>query len=711
MPINYEIKSQLAKLLATEDLIVENRNVETAQFDVERRILTLPMWKRASNDVYDMLVGHEVGHALYTPNDWSFEGKIPKQFVNVTEDARIEKLMKRRYSGISKTFYRGYEELSEKDFFGIEGEDLSKKNLADRVNLWFKIGNFIDIPIQSGEEMEIVNMISECETFSDAVLAAEVLYKYCKSEQQKVSDIETPDQKSGEGESGDDMTHEEMIEEAERREEENLESSSGGDNNSNANSSNDIDSEPEVETDSTFSDGVQELNGNESSNESVYFEVPKVNLGEIVISNNKVYSELHDFFIDQTTSKEYWDSYFEEYRWSKPVDYSLSDNDYKKFKSSAQKEVNYLVKEFESKKSADSYSRATTSRTGVLDCSKLHTYKYNEDLFKKVTTLADGKNHGLIFILDWSGSMSNTLLDTVKQLYNLIIFCNKVKIPFDVYAFTNNYIDKNCSRYNKKWKDITYQEFGEYKLNIGRDVNLIHFFTSDVRKSELEKQMIYFWRLAYSNSGRGYYDVPSNYSLSGTPLNESIICLHEIIPQFQKKNKVQKVQCIILTDGEANSVPFFSPYTYNGVTEIGNHYPRTGSYLRNRKTGHTYRIEYEFYKFTEVLLKDLKQKFPQVNFIGIRILTSSEFSKFVHRYESSISDDKYKKMKKEKFCNIKTSGYTSYFGMLNSSLNNDTNFDVEDGASKSKIKSAFIKNLKSKSMNKKVLNQFIDLIC
>lgn len=710
MPINYEIKSQLAKLLATEDLIVENRNVETAQFDVERRILTLPMWKRASNDVYDMLVGHEVGHALYTPNDWSFEGKIPKQFVNVVEDARIEKLMKRRYPGISKTFYKGYKELSEDDFFGLEDQDLSKMNLADRVNLWFKIGNFDDIPIQKGEEMEIVNMISECETFSDTVLAAEVLYKYCKSEQQKVSDIETPNQKSGKGEDG--MTHEEMIEEAEKREDENLESSSGGDSSSSVDSSNDTNEEPKVETDSTFSDGVQELNGNESSSDSVYFEVPKVNLEEIVISNNKVYSELQDFFIDQTTSKKYWDVYCGEYCWSEPVDYSDVDNDYKKFKSSAQKEVNYLVKEFESKKSADSYSRATTARTGVLDCSKLHTYKYNEDLFKRVTTLAEGKNHGLIFILDWSGSMSSTLLDTVKQLYNLIIFCNKVNIPFDVYAFTNNYNDENCSRYNdKKWQDITYQEFGEYKLNIGREINLIHFFTSDVKKSELEKQMLYFWRLAYSNSCRGYYNIPSNYSLSGTPLNESIICLHEIIPQFQKKNKVQKVQCVILTDGEANSVPFFSPYTWNGVTEIGNHYPRTGSYLRNRKTGHTYRIEYEFYKFTEVLLKDLREKFPQVNFIGIRILTSGEFNKFVHRYESSISEDKYKKMKKEKFCNIKNSGYTSYFGMLSSTLNNDTNFDVEDGASKSKIKSAFIKNLKSKSMNKKVLNQFIDLIC
>ena len=86
MPINYEIKSQLAKLLATEDLVVENRNVRTAQFNVDTRVLTLPMWKRASNSVYDMLVGHEVGHALFTPNV-NPPKSVSHQFLNVTEDA------------------------------------------------------------------------------------------------------------------------------------------------------------------------------------------------------------------------------------------------------------------------------------------------------------------------------------------------------------------------------------------------------------------------------------------------------------------------------------------------------------------------------------------------------------------------------------------------------------------------------------------------
>jgi len=86
--------------------------------------------------------------------------------------------------------------------------------------------------------------------------------------------------------------------------------------------------------------------------------------------------------------------------------YEAVDTEFRKFKQTAQKEVSYLVKEFECRKSADSYARATTSRTGVLDTSKLHTYRYNEDFFKKVTTLSDGKNHGLVFVLDWSGSMS-----------------------------------------------------------------------------------------------------------------------------------------------------------------------------------------------------------------------------------------------------------------------------------------------------------------
>ena len=136
-----EIKSTLARLLATENLLVEHKQVPTASFNVETRVLTLPMWTRASDTVYDLLVGHEVGHALYTPNDDSLDNlDCPQSYVNVTEDARIEKLMKRKYPGLGKDFYQGYKELNDDDFFAIADVKLESMSLIDRVNLHYKIG-------------------------------------------------------------------------------------------------------------------------------------------------------------------------------------------------------------------------------------------------------------------------------------------------------------------------------------------------------------------------------------------------------------------------------------------------------------------------------------------------------------------------------------------------------------------------------------------
>ena len=96
-------RSSLAKLMATENISVEHKNIPTAYFNTKDRVLGLPIWKNASKDVYDLLVGHEVSHALYTPVNWvdGIESIDPsnfnavKSYINVVEDARIEKLIKR----------------------------------------------------------------------------------------------------------------------------------------------------------------------------------------------------------------------------------------------------------------------------------------------------------------------------------------------------------------------------------------------------------------------------------------------------------------------------------------------------------------------------------------------------------------------------------------------------------------------------------------
>lgn len=705
--MKHEVKSQLAKLLATEDLVVEHRFVETAQFNVNTRVLTLPRWERASNMVYDLLVGHEVGHALFTPDQDSPKG-IPHSFVNIVEDARIEKLMKRKYPGLSKTFFKGYSELSDQDFFCLEGEDISKMTLADRANLYFKIGNYVDIPFFNFDESNIVKMIADAETFADACLVAEMMYAYDKKskEEEQKQDVQMP-APSSEGQSGGSNESEEKKEDGEVDDSQETESKQGesesseqlgdGEKSDNAGAS----AEPEVKTVDSLDESLRELISNHGG-ENIYVELPKVNLDTVVAKNQ----EVHDY-IDANWSIREEDDPFQ-----------TPDSLFTQFKRSAQKEVNYLVKEFECKKAADSYARASVSRTGVLDCTKLHTYKYNDDLFRKVTTLADGKNHGLVFVLDWSGSMANVIEDTCKQLFNLIWFCKKVNIPFEVYAFTNEWIVHETLP-SGAWAPLpSHYEAKEGQLVVDENFCMMNILTSKVNGKTLEHQMKNIFRIAYYFGCRGCYSYEPGrrVSLSGTPLNEAIISLHQILPKFQSENKLQKVQCVVLTDGEAGFVNRHATVTdYKGEERIGSRrLVADRTFVRDRKTGNTYQVKYRFNEFTDLLLKNLKDNFTDMNLIGIRVLNPRDASSFIKMYSGDTWSDEAVKInntwRKEKSFVIKNSGYDAYFGMSATALNQETEFDVDEGATKAKIKSAFVKSLKTKKLNKRILGEFVSLV-
>ena len=741
MTVRHEVKGQLAKLLATEDLIVESKKVETACFNVHTRVLTLPMWDKASNNVYDALVGHEVGHALFTPDsNWFEEIDIPMGIVNVVEDARIEKMMKRKYAGLSKTFYSGYHELSDSDFFKIQGKNLNTFNFADRVNLYYKIGNYNDIPLKNDREKELLSMVGATETFEDVLDVSKLLHEYCKQEiedmkkelEQKMEEEEQAQMFGGSGSglggSSDENSDEEINNDTQYQvvdaEEEDDESDFEDQPSSNIS----ISQIPAAELDAAIQKieggeggieissateldrSIQNLNKSDSV-QNEYFELPQVNTGHIIIDNAHIHKCIELEWSEQITNKKTHQYLESEYDPSKYVLESLNDakKDFKDFKKSAQKEVNYLVKEFEMKKSASAYARAATSRTGVLDTTKLHTYKYNEDLFKKVTVLPDGKNHGLVFILDWSGSMNSVMLDTVKQLYNLIWFCRKIQVPFEVYAFTNCYPNPNTK---------TSYEVKEGVAQIDGSFSLMNLLTHKVNTKTLESQMenIYLIAKALAWNYTNYYNIPLGMGLSGTPLNETLVCLHEILPQFKKDNQVEKVQCVILTDGEAHPLRFHHEFSHRWGEEcekyMGTSYIGENCILRDRKTGNTYAFDDNSFTMTDVLLQNLRDKFTDVNFIGFRILPPREASYFAKRYVE-YGDELEKIMKvwrKEKSFAIKKSGYHVYFGLSASALDSDDTFEVKEDATKTDIKKAFFKSLKGKKMNKKILSEFIEFV-
>ena len=320
MSVNHEVKGMLAKLLATEDIVVEHRKVKTAQFNVHTRVLTLPLWDKASNVVYDLLVEHECGHSIFTPDvDWTKSVNISMQYVNIVEDARIEKLMKRKYMGLAKTFFNGYKELKERDFFQIAGDDISKLGFADRVNLYFKIGNLIVLNFNP-EEKEIIDLIASAETFDDVLFASEKLYKYCKKQKKKenIKEEETfnpndylnemdqdfsedcdeeEDEESSDGKNNDD--------ENDQDEEDEDDESSGGKHDESSGGKHDEDGDEEdedeeneedleVRTVESFEKNLLSLLGN--STESVYAEVPQVNLDTVVAKNEDIHEVVNKHF-------------------------------------------------------------------------------------------------------------------------------------------------------------------------------------------------------------------------------------------------------------------------------------------------------------------------------------------------------------------------------------------------------------------------------
>ena len=740
--VNYEVKGQLAKLLATEDLIIENRKVSTASFDVGRRVLTLPMWEKASGTVYDLLVGHEVGHALYTPADnWTVDyPDVPQSYVNVLEDVRIEKFMKQKYPGLSKTFYNGYSQLADQDFFELSQHDLEDMGLADRINIHYKIGNFEDVSFDK-DEQSFVDKAFKTETFQDVLELAQELYEFIKHQEEMMtklddleftmgelggsgmgfplspSDMDSDDEEDLEtdGEGGQpqssqkEPSKEELMEELDAASDQITGGVHGGN----------ID----AVTDKALQDNLENLNKENANSyyEPEYVELPILNLDNLVAKNIDVHNYLSEYWI---RSQKHFDK---ESSSSKNIFESV-DNDYRLFRRSAQKEVNFLVKEFECRKSADAYARATVSKTGILDCTKLHSYKYNDDLFKKITTLPDGKNHGLIFVLDWSGSMSTVLMDTIKQLYNLIWFCKKVQIPFQVFAFTNEWSHYNewDDDFSHSWRNSQsmppHHEEADRRVKIESQFSMVEFLTSDCKKSDLEKQLLSIWRLAtslaayYRWNPDVFYQAPRRLGLSGTPLNEALVSLNQIIPEFKKATGVQKVQCVTLTDGEAHPLQYNKLFTFKDEERdyMGTRSLMNGSvFIRDTSNGKTYSCKSNSHEITSALLNQLRGRFPDVNFIGIRVMDGRDANSFIRRY-MDWDFDKVQHIqagwKKNKSLKLVDVGYHAYFGLSSHALGNDTEFTVKEDATKSQIKSAFKKSLSAKKMNKKVLSQFMDFI-
>ena len=708
-------KDLLAKLLATEDLTVLHANAKTASFNTESRVLTLPIWKDMTNETYDHLTGHEVGHALYTPNDgWGdaveTKTKAYRSFLNVVEDARIEKLIQRKYPGLRRSFVMSYKKMMKDGFFGSDIEQVNAGKLIDRINIHFKCGASAGVEFTK-EELVWVKEIETLETWDEVVDLTNRLYA---SELKKK---EEEDAAMEEAMSFDDVESDGDEEESD----ENIslpsdEKSDDGEESDETETVRD-NTPPREEDEDLISDTDEEYyksieqNFNEDSNVKVENLIYNNNdVTPLIVPFKNVIADFDEYYKEQTALRQDWRdvTMFRQER---------LDEVYRNFLTNNKKAINYLVKEFEMKKSASEYVRAAESKTGVLDSVKMHSYKFNDDIFKKVTVVPEGKSHGMIMYLDWSGSMDMDMKATIEQLLNLVHFCRQVNIPFRVYAFTDGWINaEEDEKLPASGKGLIVNDTDANVLAFSKSFRYVEFFNNKMKKAEFVRMSSFL--LNYKGNSWGYSEIaPRTYRLYATPLDAAIMGASSLLKKFQKENRVDIVNTIILTDGDSHPIKFRWDGDYrshNDMHSITETY-WNGDGINNivdPETKMTFRLKKNMrpHDMTEQFLKIYRKKTGST-VIGFRIVPGS-----VGRLRREIRVDNEqvlaqfaKDVRKNKYACIPGKGYNKYFGILGGKGLETANgsFEVTGNETHAQLRTAFKKASRGKVSSRALLNEFV----
>ena len=760
MTFTVESKSQLAKLLATENLTIEHQKISTAKFDPKNRVLYCPIWQDMSGALYDLLLGHEVGHALHTPAEgWhdavSNRGRNFKGFLNVVEDVRIEKKIKRKYPGIRQSFIKGYQSLLDRDFFGIKFRDVNKLSFIDRLNIYTKSGGIMSIDF-TDEERDLVNQVESCESWEDVLRVTQSVFDYSKDEQFETqkqifvpsdsdeyenddnldSDSNDMDAEDSDAEELDSENATESDEEDDSSEDQKMSDSNDGFDEDGSDSDDAFENfEPTCETDKNFRNKETQLL-NEKCRPFVYAKIPKINLDDIVTPAKVVHRSLTQHYITERS-----------------LGVESLNADVKNFKSKNERYIGLLAKEFEMKKAARSYAKAKVSTTGDIDISKIYKYKVDDNIFRKMTSLPKGKSHGLVLLLDCSGSMRPNMDGSIEQILVLTMFCRKVNIPFVVYGFNDSTVARQMDFENQVPKSGFEKE--ENALHL-LPVFLREYLNSKMSNAELNNSIRNM--IALRNSYRRGVRVPISENMGNTPLIQAMIALEPITKEFRKVNNLDLVNLVIVHDGDADTADYVSEkmnekemsrYTEE-EKEKYKFTPRRFSvnlqnvYIRDRNNSKLqikvdsyqndshYRIDDSlrvaiFKWFSEVtgakifgffitetnrdMNKSIANKYYDSKGRTVKDICNQDFNYVVpyyHRSDFVIS--LCKKLKQDKFLQSHNIGYDAFFIMPGGSGLNieDEELSITGNFTANKLKTAFMKMNKKRQVNRIMVSRFID---
>jgi hypothetical protein len=698
--------SLLPKLLAKENVTIQHGNFNTAWFDIKNRVLGLPLWEDMHKDVYDLFVGHEVGHALETP----FEGwhdspeklkGCPRSYINVVEDARIERKIQARYPGLVGSFNRGYNQLLDREFFGdLTNIDWDQVKLIDKINLKTKLGTKLDVPFSDEERTFLVRSLNTS-TFDEVLDLVRDILAWTRENQDEL--MQKPEPQTSEDQNNEDQNSEENDtpghDDAEDPSEDTEEASGDG------GESEDTDSEEKTEevkvnavepehtqeeldisiTDTIFREKEKTLTMGDDKVQPVFIgDVNKDAIDKVVINYAKL-KEARELHATKYASDSSYGSYYDEDE--KP--------DFKTYLKSVKKNVQVAVKEFEMRKAAYQYTRATTAKTGTINVNKLWSYKTNEDIFLTATNLANAKNHGMMLLIDMSGSMSGSMNQVMDQVMHLVMFCKATNIPFDVYGFTstNRDVDYDWQKQNPGVVDLD-------------NLSMPNICSSSFNKKDFIDSMEHMHKRATTRSSWG--ELCSYEEWGSTPLNQALMVSHHLVKKFKARHGIEKMNFITFTDGDANNISTYTrsdaeiwPDRHNAVIQVD------GTMIKT-KTGS--RV------VTKSLLDNISKKY-NTNNIGFFMADDNQhwrqrlwiLANSLNKHSEEYKRDANKEYRQNKCVTVdNVLGYNEYY-LVKGGKNLETQedeFSVKDDASNANIRTAFKKFAKSKKQNKVLMTKF-----
>ena len=638
--------SLLARLLASENItVVHSHTVQSAAFELNTRTLILPMWKTDKQEVYDFLVGHEVGHALYTPaSEWKAaaeriggkgNARVAQDFINVVEDARIERMIKRQYPGLRSDFKVGYETLQEMDIFQTKGKDIGSMRFIDRLNLHFKVGIHcgVEIPF-TAQELAIVNRIAAATTFDQVERLAAEVYEMEKQQKRDQQDDQGNGNAGGEGEGEEskqskqskksdksetrEAGNEDKSQQGQDGDEEDGDESStsgsaddqdgqdGDDDGSTADSSDETDegrdepqsgSEDGTDGDESTDDAPEAPSTSQTLSEGmkkfIDFDLVEESIRVRSIDPTKVVIDCDEFLA-------LTDKYMLNHHYYRGTPAEIAAERTKQsigaFNAMTQRNrraVDLMCKRFEIKRAAKNFARESSAKTGRISTRLLSKYKFSEDIFDKVVIKRDEKNHGIVIMLDWSGSMGGMIAQCADQIGALLHFCRRVGIPAQVYFFTSALVPtmdeefkRNnpgvkttraaCSRWGQNQNGCKWDArdealiFTDTVCNLPRGTtakggntiyqpfSLVKVYDSTMNNAKFQQVFGRFLVLAQcvGNGGTEFsrnFNASEELMLGTTPLDESILAMRPIIANFRKSSNA-KISFLAITDGEGTSI-------------------------------------------------------------------------------------------------------------------------------------------------------------